>query len=39
MIGYYNVKDDFGAAGDGCTDDTQAIQNAVDALKRDAGVL
>lgn len=33
MDGYINVKVDFGAIGDGCADDTKAIQNALDALR------
>jgi hypothetical protein len=30
---FYNVKDDFGAIGDGKTDDLPAFQNALDAMK------
>lgn len=35
--GYYNVKTDFGAVGDGVTNDTQAIKNAVDCIKNRPG--
>lgn len=35
--GYYNVKTDFGAVGDGTTDDTLAIKNAVDCVRNRPG--
>lgn len=36
MTGFYDVKD-FGAAGDGRTKDTAAIQSALDACGRAGG--
>jgi Pectate lyase superfamily protein len=33
-IGWFNVKDDFGAYGDGSHDDTSAIQDAINAAYR-----
>ncbi len=39
MTGYINVKDDYGAKGDGTTDDTTAIQNALDAAETGRGVV
>jgi hypothetical protein len=35
--GYYNVKTDFGAAGNGTTDDTQAIKDGVDCIRNRSG--
>jgi len=34
-IGWFNVKDDFGAVGDGTRDDTESIQNAIAAAYAD----
>lgn len=37
MMFGYNVKDDYSAKGDGTTDDTTSIQNAINAAHIDGG--
>lgn len=36
---YINVRSDFGAYGDGLHDDTASIQNALDSLKENGGII